>query len=260
MNLAVKTKTSLFPLVLLLLLPLFLPKASAWAIQSSDGRCVVVLDPGHGGHDRGALGPGGLSEKELTLALANRVKTILSSTYAVYMTREGDYWLDIEERTALANRHQADAFVSLHAGGSFSHGPQGVVVFSWGTSTSSAAGPQRGEKVYQIPEPLHPWDRIQTTHQASSKLLRDILRKKLMTHLDAVDRTNHQAPLAVLVGADMPAVLVETGYVTHPAQEKELEKATVISDIARAIAEGIEEFLDQTGSCIHQGVVIEKNR
>lgn len=218
---------------------------------------VIVLDPGHGDYDHGALGPSGFAEKDVTLALAKKIKDILAGAYAVHLTRDGDYWLDIEKRTAAANHHRADAFISLHAGGSFDHKARGMAIFLYGPATGQGFAPQQMGHVEEGGEKLRPWDHIQPGHAAKSKHLAALVHQQLLERLNPVDRGTHQAFCSVLQGADMPAILVEIGYVSHPVEEKELRDPEVVSAAAEAISEGIREFLAQPGRCIDGKGMIE---
>ena len=111
---------------------IFYNSAPAGAVSLPDDlprQKVVVIDPGHGGDDLGAVGPSGLAEKAVTLSVAQKMREILSETCEVHLTRNGDFPVDLEDRTAVANHHRADVFVSLHAGGAFRHQGRGTVIF-----------------------------------------------------------------------------------------------------------------------------------
>ncbi len=210
------------------------------------GYKVVVLDPGHGGHDSGAVGPSALAEKDVTLVLAKKIKDALAGHYTVYVTRDGDYWVDIEKRTAVANHHRADVFVSLHAGGSLHHKAQGMVIFYYGPVTGQGLSPQPVEHVGEGGKSLPPWDHIQLRHTIKSKRLANLVHNELLAGPNPMDRGINIAPCLVLGGADMPAVLVEVGYVSHPAEEKKLGDPSTMSAVAEAIGQGIREFFERS--------------
>jgi N-acetylmuramoyl-L-alanine amidase len=210
------------------------------------GDKVVVVDAGHGGHDPGAVGPSGLAEKDVTLVLAEKIRDALTPDYTVYLTRDGDYWLDIEKRTAVANHFRADVFISLHAGGSLHHKVQGMAVFYYGPGTGQGLSPEPVEHDIEGGEPLRRWGQIQLRHTAQSKRLADLLHNALVAGPNPMDRGIHRAPCSVLGGADMPAVLVEIGYVSHPAEEKVLMDPGSMSTVAEAIGQGIREFFERT--------------
>jgi N-acetylmuramoyl-L-alanine amidase len=206
------------------------------------GHKVVVVDAGHGGHDPGAVGPSGLAEKDVALVLAKKIRDALAVNYTVYLTRDGDYWLDIEKRTAVANYYRADVFISLHAGGSLHHNAQGTAIFYYGPGTGQGLSPEPVAPVGDGGQTLHSWDQIQLRHTAQSKRLADLVHDQLVARFNPVDRGIDRASCLVLKGADMPAVLVEIGYITHPAEEKELGDPSFMSAVAEAIGQGIREF------------------
>ena len=224
----------------------------------SRGRRVIVLDPGHGGHDLGAVGPSGLAEKSVTLALAKKLKDALAGTYAVHLTRDGDYWLNIEKRTAMANHHSADIFISLHAGGSFHHKARGMAIFYFGPSTSQGLAPQKERLAVQDGEHPTPWNHIQSMYAKKSQVLANLVHRELVARLNPMNRGIHKAPCSVLRGADMPAILVEIGYLSHPAEEKELKDFGILSAAAVAMGQGIREFFRQTSSCTNGKGMIEE--
>jgi N-acetylmuramoyl-L-alanine amidase len=240
----------------------FTAKARAQDVSLSHdllGHKVVVLDPGHGGHDPGAVGPSGLAEKDVALVLAKKIKDALAGTYAAYLTRDGDYGLDIERRTAVANHFRADVFISLHAGGSLHHEAQGMAVFYYGAEMAQGFSAEPAEPVGDGGQTLPPWDQIQLRHTAKSKRLADLLHNELLAGFNPMDRGIDRAPCFVLRGADMPAVLVEIGYVTHPAEEKVLKDPGFMSTVAEAVSQGIKAFFRQTNGCINkQGMIEEK--
>lgn len=236
----------------------------AWALEpgSSAQSCsskVIVIDPGHGGHKIGAVGPQGHMEKSVTLALANDLKALLSPSFQVLLTREEDYWLDIERRTALANHHRADILVSLHASGGFGHKSHGIGVFCYGPGTSSQwSSIHRGEASKIEKEP-RPWGFLQSTHEAASRLLRDIIYKALVRRINSAGRgTVRTAPLLVLRGADMPAIVVEVGYIANPAEEKELGDSAFLHSAALAINKGIRDYFSKTTSCNTEHAMVKR--
>jgi N-acetylmuramoyl-L-alanine amidase len=211
--------------------------------QELPHRKVIVVDPGHGGYDLGAVGPSGLAEKVVTLSVAHKIKEILFGTYEVHLTRDDDYRIDIEHRTAAANHYRADIFVSIHAGGGFGHQGRGMVIFYHGPGTGERPmSPRQQESSWKTGEKSLPWDSIQHAHRAKSKVLAKTVHRHLLVKLNPVDKGISEAPCFVLRGADMPAVLVEIGHLSHPADEKELRNPVVISAAAEAICEAIKEY------------------
>lgn len=205
---------------------------------------AVVIDPGHGGRDAGAQGGQGLVEKEIVLNLALLIAEQLDGKYQVVLTRTGDYWLDIAERTAVANHARAALFVSLHTGGSFRHQAAGPVVYCYaeafrpldGPGSAVAPGPPEASTVDR-------WDDIQKKHVADSHRLAALFTKKLDGFAGTSAGVLQGAPLMVLKGADMPAVVFEVGYLTHPADEKRLQDPAALKELAVRIAGAIHDFL-----------------
>jgi N-acetylmuramoyl-L-alanine amidase len=210
------------------------------------GDKVVVVDAGHGGHDPGAVGPSGLAERDVTLALAKKIEDTLAASCTVYLTRDGDYWLDVDKRTAVANHFRADVFISLHASGSLHHEAQGMAIFYYGPGTGQGLSPQPVAPVGDSGQTLHSWDQLQLKHTAQSKRLADLVHDQLVARFNPVDRGVQSVPCLVLRGADMPAVLVEIGYVSHPSEEKVLKDPASIAAAAEAIGQGIREFFGQS--------------
>jgi len=215
--------------------PGWVPAAQA---QSPIYEATVVLDPGHGGLDAGATGPDGVLEKTITLALAQMVAAVLENEHRVVLTRTGDYGLDIPGRTAVANGANADLFISIHTGGGFLHQASGLYVFYF-KDLPTVSEPEKGSTGAGS---MENWDFLQYRHRtASSRLARE-----MENHLRAGTFTVNgveTAPLMVLRGADMPAVLVEVGYLTHPLEEKKLQDPEVLADLAERISAAISSFL-----------------
>ncbi|NVM20894.1 MAG: N-acetylmuramoyl-L-alanine amidase [Desulfobacterales bacterium] len=251
-------------LPVVLLFALFGNEALCREISSaggSTGQKVVVLDPGHGGRDLGAEGTSGLAEKTVTFALAQKIKEILSGTYDVHLTRNGDYTLEIEKRTAVANHRRADIFISLHAAASFQHKARGMAIFYCGPDTThGSTHTGQGEQMAEHGEKLHPWDHIQSVHSEKSQFLANLVHRQLVAKFNPLHKRIREAPCLVLRGADMPAILVELAYLSHPAEEKELADPGVISNLAAAIGEGISDFFTQGRGCIKkEGVIMEED-
>lgn len=209
---------------------------------------VIVLDPGHGGDEVGARGPDGTTEKEVALAAARLIAAELDNEYKVVLTRSDDYRVDIDNRTALANNLQASVFISLHAGGSYAHRTSGTVIYYY---QSFNAPPESSRKdpssTAKDPDRPIPWNRVQEKHSADSRILAE-LTDNCIRRLETVKNTRIQAaPLAVLEGADMPAILIELGYLTNPAEEKALQSRDYLTELARAISAAVREFITRKG-------------
>jgi N-acetylmuramoyl-L-alanine amidase len=216
---------------------------------------VIVIDAGHGGSEEGAKGPGGALEKNVTLAVARRLKAALEARLGVrvILTRDGDVTMGLDERAALANNNKADLFVSLHANASVRPGMTGAEVFYLSLDEYGDAGERvaRGES-----EPLPVfgggtrdievilWDMAQARYIQESAALAQAVEASLRERVPMSPRAIQQAPFRVLVGANMPAVLVEMGFITNAAQEKQLQSDEFQNQVVQALLESITRFRD----------------
>lgn len=218
---------------------------------------VIVIDPGHGGKDPGARGRAGSEEKDLTLSISLKLeKALRERTRAkVFLTRRDDRFLTLDERTAFANRNKADIFISVHINAAKRRSAHGVETYflSYDASDDEARetaafendvvrfeGVTEGAPIDDIKAIL--WDLAQTeAHRESSKLAENIY-SKLFDIIGGDFRGVKQAPFIVLVGATMPAVLVEAGFISNPDEERRLGTDRVQVKLANAIANGIETF------------------
>lgn len=186
----------------------------------------------------------GTLEKEVTLALARSIAAHLEETSRVILTRSDDYLLDIHARTAKANTNRADLFISLHTGGSAAHTTRGINIFYYQLPNGSpVTSLSKSAPAYVEETAAPPWRKIQLRHLAGSRLLAQALQKGLQALDEKQPCELHGAPLAVLQGADMPAVLIELGYLTNPVDEKALIDGEQLSAYAQMIALAVEEFL-----------------
>ena len=205
---------------------------------------IIVLDPGHGGVEIGARGADGTEEKTVALALAKLIATEFQQNYRVKLTRTDDYQVDLANRTALANHLKAAVFISLHTGGSLVYSSAGPKiyyheiipepVFNWSQNLGLQGGKNRDAT---------PWDSVQNNYLMSSRVLAQMVGAS-MSNLSYFKNIALQgAPLVVLQGAQMPAILIEIGYLTNPTEESNLGKERYLKDIAAKISLGIKNFL-----------------
>lgn len=214
---------------------------------------TIVVDPGHGGDEQGAKGPGGTLEKDVTLAVARRLKAMIESRLGlrVLMTRDADITVPLEQRASMANNNKSDLFVSIHANASVRGSASGAEVFflSLGDYGQQA---QRAADTEQHMLPLFGggardvelilWEMAQARHITESSYLAQMLEEELRKHVAMSGRAIQQAPFRVLVGANMPAVLVETGFITNADEEKLLASPVHQTEIAQAIFDSIVRF------------------
>jgi len=216
----------------------------------------IVIDPGHGGHDSGAVGYNRLQEKKAVLAIALKLRDELKKRgYRVYMTRSSDRFIDLRDRTHFANMKKADLFISIHANAvkenKFS--VKGIETFYLSPARSERA---KRAAAKENKSSLINMDTISKNTllnflnrykiNQSRKLAIDIqgnILKNLRTrYKDVVDGAVRPAPFWVLVGAGMPAVLVETGYITNPGEAMRLFNPFYQKTLAKGIANGIESY------------------
>lgn len=216
-------------------LPILSPLSEARKPVRWRAKKMIVVDPGHGGPESGVRGPSGVLEKTVTLELARRIETALKNRFRVRLTRTDDYGLELIRRTDVANHLDADVFISLHTGGSFQHAAHGMTLFYFRETRSNAVPGSTASEVS--------WDRLQLSHVKESKLLAESLKKQFDEAAPGTRCRIDTAPLLVLRGADMPAVLIEVGTLTNPDDEKKLETDDDLDLLSRAIAEGVDEFL-----------------
>ena len=213
----------------------------------------VVIDPGHGGDDVGAQSPTGVTEKEVTLAVARRLARILESRgRAVRLTRDGDQGRALTDRTALANRLDATVFISLHANASTVASVAGAETYYMsldGASDEAAAATAALENRAgspadgRSPLDLILWDLAQAEVLNESSRLALAVQGRLNARLGLRDRGVKQAPFVVLTGATMPAILVEVGFLSNPSEAERLTQPENQQQLAEAVAAGVEDFL-----------------
>jgi N-acetylmuramoyl-L-alanine amidase len=211
-----------------------------------DYKQVIAIDPGHGGDEAGAQGPKGTIEKSVTLSMAQILAAELQRDYRVVLTRTDDNQVDLEMRTALANHHKADLLISIHTGGSFIHSTSGILIYHYqdfaADSEKQAENPRIREQDQNSPIL---WARVQDRHLEKSRVLANLINTRLDSLALVPESRVQGAPLLVLQGADMPAILIEIGYLTNPTEEKKLTDQRYLTDLASAIRQGIDEYFKQ---------------
>lgn len=213
----------------------------------------VVLDPGHGGHDPGAIGPTGLREKDVTLDIAHRVGPVLARELGIttLLTRDDDAFIALEERTARANAFGADIFVSIHCNASEVPSARGVQTFVLDTTSDhvaakvaareNAASLAAGDVVHRLSGDL----KLADLGTRSTRLA-DLLQRAAMASLDRYPSVSDQgvktAGFFVLVGAQMPSALFETSFISNPTEEERLKTEDYRQKLADAIVNAIRAY------------------
>jgi N-acetylmuramoyl-L-alanine amidase len=213
----------------------------------------VVLDPGHGGKDAGAMGSEGLKEKDVTLDIARRAAAVLGAQgIQVILTRADDRFVSLEERTARANAFGADLFVSIHCNASESRVHRGVEAYVLDTTRDELAArvaarenattPAANAELTAILGDMRLADQAQHSTRFASLLERAAHVSLDARYGDAVDGGVHTAGFYVLVGADMPSVLFETSYISNPTEEERLAGDEYRQLLADAITNAVKAY------------------
>lgn len=195
---------------------------------------VVVIDAGHGGTDPGKIGLQGTREKDINLQLAKDLKDELENAgLMVIMTRDKDKQVELDDRAEMANKAGGDLFVSVHCNGWFNATAHGVETYFLAASETRVPD---GESDFVD------WDLVQQKHLGRSSDLAETIQARLISDLSMTDRGVKQAAFQVLRGCDMPAVLVEVGFLSHEREESLLRNSDHRRRVVRSIAEAILEF------------------
>ncbi len=213
----------------------------------------VIIDAGHGAHDPGAIGVGGLQEKEVTLDLALRVRDVLQAAgYEIVLTRDRDVYLPLEERTALANTARGDLFLSLHCNASDAGNLSGVETYFLNLASNIRAMKTAAREnsmavanmsdLQQIVREIQN-SKMDESSQFAARIQRSLhgaLRRKFP---DVKDLGVKQAPFYVLIGAQMPSVLAEVSFINHRTEGRRLADPAYRQLIAQAIADGVKRYV-----------------
>lgn len=214
----------------------------------------IVLDPGHGGDEEGARGPTGLLEKDVVLEVARRLRLHLQRRgYDVHLTRSRDVNVPLEERTAVANNRQADLFISLHANASTGRSARGAEIYylsldraDQAREETEPAGAYVSPRDRDDPLKMILWDMAQSTWLARSGRLAEIIQDDFNRVLDIPDRGVKQAPFRILVGATMPAVLVEIGFISNAEEEERMRDPDFLDIIVRSLTRSIDAYRSES--------------
>ncbi len=219
----------------------------------------IVIDPGHGGHDTGTIGPTGLREKDVVLDVGLRLKELLERKAGcdVVMTRSDDTFIPLEERTAIANAKAADLFVSIHANASGDRSARGIETYylNFTSSSESLAVAAREnatsqESVHQLQDLIKKialTEKIVESEEFARQVQKEVHRYTAQLSGNQPDRGVKKAPFVVLIGANMPSVLAEISFLTNPRDEKSLRHGDYREKIAEALYNGILDYVNHLG-------------
>src|SRR5688572_14436544 len=216
---------------------------------------TIVIDPGHGGEESGVKGPGGALEKDVTLAVARRVKAAIEGRLGmrVLLTHEGGTRVDADGRAAIANNNKADLFISLHANGSLQPGVRGAIIYTLSpdrVGEDARRQSQADKTVLPVfgggsrEVALVEWELAQAAHVDGSNAFAGIVDQRLRTTAGLPTVALQRAPLRSLAGTNMPAVLIEMAYLTNAEEEKLLSSGDFQNGIALALTEAVAAFRD----------------
>jgi N-acetylmuramoyl-L-alanine amidase len=224
---------------------------------------TIVIDPGHGGEDNGVKGPGGALEKDVTLSVARRVKGAIESRLGmrVLLTHEEGTRINADGRAAIANNNKADLFISLHANGSPRPTVRGTVIHTFSldrvgedarrqSQADRAVLPVFGGGSREVT--LVEWELAQAAHLDGSNAFAGIVDQKLRTTAGLPSVALQRAPMRSLAGANMPAVLIEMGYLSNTEEEQLLKSNDFQNSIALALTEAVAAFRDH----VEQGPLV----
>jgi len=219
----------------------------------STGLRTVVIDPGHGGDELGTQGARGTLEKDITLSVARRLRTLIESRLGakVFLTREDDRTLSLDDRSAFANNHRADVFLSIHANSAVRPSLKGAEVYFLTVERADAEARLRaGDDAAILPAlgggtreiDLILWETAQARYLEQSAALAGFVEQSLAGRVEMSPRAVQQAPFRVLVGANMPAALVEIGYLSNAEQETQLASGAYQDQVAQALLDALIQF------------------
>jgi N-acetylmuramoyl-L-alanine amidase len=215
----------------------------------------IVIDPGHGGHDTGTIGPNGLEEKDLVLDVGRRLGKLLQARLGadVVYTRKDDTFIPLETRTSIANQEQADLFVSIHANSSRDPDARGVETYYLNFTSSAEAldvaareNAASDKSVYELQDLVKKIalkEKIEESREFASNVQRALHSGLAAKSPGIRDRGVKKAPFIVLIGANMPSILAEISFVSNPGDERRLQTSDYRQRIAESLYRGISKYV-----------------
>jgi N-acetylmuramoyl-L-alanine amidase len=215
----------------------------------------IVIDPGHGGHDTGTIGPNGLEEKDLVLDVSRRLGKLLQTRLGaeVIYTRRDDTFIPLETRTAIANQEAADLFVSVHANSSHDPDARGVETYYLNFTSSpealevaareNAVSEKSIHELQDLVKKIALKEKIEESQEFAADVQRSLHSGLAAKNPGLRDRGVKKAPFIVLIGANMPSILAEISFVSNPGDERRLETADYRRKIAESLYRGIAKYV-----------------
>jgi N-acetylmuramoyl-L-alanine amidase len=219
------------------------------------GLCItkIVIDPGHGGKDSGAVGKHGLKEKDVVLDIGKRLRDIIQSKLdcQVVMTRDSDVFVDLDARPVVARKQNADLFISIHANASRNRRASGVETYLLNLTkdrgimeVAARENATTMKNMSDINSIL--FDLVLDNKRDESLELAHKVQHSLVKDLKVIDKGVKQGPFLVLYGASVPSILTEVGFISNPSEEKRLRSPKYRQEIAEAIFDGVKDYIEST--------------
>jgi N-acetylmuramoyl-L-alanine amidase len=220
----------------------------------------IVIDPGHGGKDCGSIGWNGIMEKDVTLAIAKRLKVDIEQRLAteVILTRDRDVFVPLEQRTAIANVEQADLFISLHSNSSKNDRIAGIESFYLGltrepraqmlAALENASAQQNLNELEDVIKKITMYEKMNESKEFALKVHRKLFSTLKKLEPNIRDRGVKKAPFVVLIGADVPSILLEIGFISNKKEAEIISSAATQEKVASGISKGIEDYLAGLGT------------
>ncbi len=232
---------------------------SAVASNKGKSKKIIVLDPGHGGVDPGAIGVSGVYEKNITLAMGRELKEVIEKQYGytVYLTRNRDVFIPLRDRVKIARKYDADLFLSIHADSARNRKAKGLSVYTLSETASDkeaaalaekenkadiVAGLNFAEHSKEVSDILLNLAQRETMNRSSEFAGFMVQEMRKSTH--TLDNTHRFAGFAVLKAPDVPSVLMELGYLSNPAEEKQLQQKDYRKKLATSAAKAIDRYFN----------------
>jgi len=215
----------------------------------------IVIDPGHGGHDTGTIGPNGLLEKDLVLDVAKRLGRLLESRLGaqVIYTRQDDTFIPLETRTGIANRERADLFISIHANSSRDSDARGVETYYLNFTSSpealevaareNAVSEKSIHELQDLVKKIALKEKIEESREFAGDVQASLYGGLALNSAGVRNRGIKKAPFIVLIGANMPSILAEISFVSNPTDERKLETSEHRQRIAESLYRGVSKYV-----------------
>ena len=225
--------------------------------EKAPGRFLAVIDPGHGGSDTGAIGKGGLQEKDVALAISQKLAAALEKAGVdTLLTRSTDAYVALSQRTAIANYNRADVFLSIHLNASPASMAKGAETYFMSREATDLWSRQVAEKENAVPSGIQEgdtlslvlWNLAQARYLVESQALAVSIQGRLNQLLGTDERGVRQAPFVVLEGAQMPAVLVEVAFLSNPREASQIGDPVFQDQVTEQIAQSVLEIRSKNGS------------